>query len=138
MNKFFRITDIKDIINCFRQQPEHKYHYLGYPYNFFEPKTIPYLLVYSFIKEVDRYAKPKWCPRWFLNLLHFYGNDNSIVRVRFLTLAKLHSKLTKGYAIHDIKEKWGELRIYGSFNDILDAKLDAICKLIDNKFLKPY
>lgn len=138
MSKIFKKSDFVDIVHCFSGKTENKYRYLGYVYNLFKKGTIPYLLIEDYIKYVDKSAKPKWCPRWFLNLLQLYGNDNSIVRVRFWWLYKLHNYLTKGYRFHDIKEKYGTLRIYGSFNENMYRRLDEICKIIDNNYLKEY
>ena len=76
---------------------------------------------------MDYKAKPWWCPRFVLRLLHLFGNDNSIVRVRNRRLSELKRKLTKGYTITDYKTKWAwyDLRIsvYGTsqMNDLADA-----------------
>jgi hypothetical protein len=55
---------------------------------------------------MDHKAKPGWCPRWFLRLLHRVGNRNSSVRVYNRTLSNLLRHLTKGYFIWDYKTKW--------------------------------
>jgi hypothetical protein len=55
---------------------------------------------------MDYRAKPKWCPRWFLRLLHLVGSDNSIVRVKNMKLHNLHRRLTKGIMMYDYKTKW--------------------------------
>lgn len=62
--------------------------------------------LYPLVLALDYEAKPKWCPRFFLRFLHVYGNDRSIVRVKNLTLHKLHNKLTKGIMFVDWKTKW--------------------------------
>jgi hypothetical protein len=68
---------------------------------------------------MDRKAKPKWCPRWFLRFLHLFGSDNSIVRVRNFPLHNLSKRLTKGIMIWDFKTKWEyyDLRISVSGDD---------------------
>lgn len=103
---------------------ELKYKYLGYVYNPFKMAKdyegkIAESLVWDFVELVDEKAKRWWTPRWFLRLLHLYGNDNSIIRMRNYKLHKLHSWLTKGYFIRDMKLKWSDsdLRIYGSFDN---------------------
>ena len=81
-----------------------KYHYLGsVPYNELGCifKAMEPLVIF-----MDYKAKPKWCPRWFLRLLHLFGDDNSIVRVRNRRLSDLKRKLTKGLMIWDYKTKW--------------------------------
>ena len=55
---------------------------------------------------MDYRAKPKWCPRWFLRLLHLVGSDNSVVRVKNMKLHNLHRRLTKGIMMYDYKTKW--------------------------------
>ena len=42
------------------------------------------------ILTMDYEAKPKWCPRWFLRLLHEYSNSN------------LKDKLTKGIRYNNV------------------------------------
>jgi hypothetical protein len=55
---------------------------------------------------LDYKAKPKYCPRWVLRLLHVFGKDKSIVRVRNWRLYNLFLKLTKGFSMMDYKTKW--------------------------------
>ena len=79
-----------------------KYGYLGSvpDYNNYDKAMVPLVLA------MDYEAKPWWCPRWFLRFLQVFGNDNSIVRVRNMTLHNLHRKLTKGITFVDYKTKW--------------------------------
>ena len=78
------------------------------------------------VLTMDYYAKPKWCPRWFLRFLQRYGNDNSVVRVRNRTLHNLHKKITNGIFITDIKTKWSldDIRIYGYFTNEIQSTID--------------
>jgi hypothetical protein len=96
---------ILDIINVFFPKTFHaKYSYLGsVPWN---EKDELFKVLEPLVIFMDYKARPKWCPRWFLRLLHLFGNDNSIVRVRNFTLHNLHRKLTKGFMIYDYKTKW--------------------------------
>jgi len=81
-----------------------KYKYLGsVPWN--EDAEV-FRAMEALVLYMDSKAKPWWCPRWVLRFLHLFGNDNSIVRVRNVTLANLSKKLTKGYMIVDYKTKW--------------------------------
>lgn len=83
-----------------------KYRYLGRP-----PINVEgdlFKALYPLVLAMDYAAKPKWCPRWFLRLLHLFGNDNSIVRVRNRKLHDLHRKLTKGIMLVDWKTKWSD------------------------------
>lgn len=76
---------------------------------------------------MDSKAKPWWCPRFVLRLLHLFGDDNSIVRVRNRFLSNLKRKITNGYMLMDFKTKWHwyDLRIsvYGTkqMQDLADA-----------------
>ena len=80
-----------------------KYHYLG---------AVPYgdgaifKVMEPLVIFMDHKAKPKWCPRFILRLLHLFGDDNSIVRVRNRHLSNLKRKITKGLMIWDYKTKW--------------------------------
>lgn len=69
------------------------------------------------VLAMDAMAKPWWTPRWFLRLLHLFGSDNSVVRVRNMRLHHLQRRLTKGIFFVDHKTKWEwydlRLSIYG-------------------------
>lgn len=131
---FYPIT-LKRILECFYLS--NKYHYLGITWNMFNEGTEPYEYLVDFIKFVDSQAKPKWCPRWFLNLLHLIGNDNSIVKMRSLKIHNLRNKLCKGIIVTDIKEKWGTLRVYGYFTPEIYAELIKLEEKV-NPFLEAY
>jgi len=77
---------------------------------------------------MDYKAKPFWCPRWFIRLLHLFGSDNSIVRVRNRKLHNLENKITKGYTIWDYKTKWSDhdLRISVAGTNQMHFLADAI------------
>lgn len=135
----FPVVTWQEVFNCFSSKREHKYHYLGITWNIFSKKNafLLYNLLEEFIREVDALVKPKYIPRWFLNLLHLYGNDNSIVRCRNQKISQLHRNLTGGVMIHDIKEKYGTLRVYGSFTIEIEQKVKALCARI-NPHLEAY
>ena len=82
----------------------------------------------SLVIYMDYKAKPKWCPRWFIRLLHLFGSDNSIVRVRNRKLHNLKNKITKGYMIWDYKTKWSDydLRISVGGTNEMQFLADAI------------
>ena len=103
-----------------------KYGYLGsIPYH---PESDCFKAMYPLIILMDHYAKPKWCPRWFLRFLHLFGNDNSIVRVRNFTLNRLFSRLTNGISMWDYKTKWSDydLRISVTGNQMIQDLADDI------------
>ena len=103
-----------------------KYKYLGsVPYR--ELGTI-FKAMYPLVLAMDYEAKPKGCPRWFLRFLHLFGSDNSIIRVRNLTLHNLKVKLTKGIMMNDYKTKWADydLRISISAPEHLHNLANAI------------
>lgn len=90
------------------------YRYLGsVPYEFENCNNDIFNVLKPLVIYLDYLARPSWCPRWFLRLLHLFGNDNSIVRVRSFRLHNLFNKITKGYLIWDYKTKWSnyDLRI---------------------------
>jgi hypothetical protein len=102
--RFIKET-FQDILNVFFPRSfGEKYKYLGYmPYvedgDVFEA-LLPLILT------MDYYAKRWWTPRWFLRLLHLFGNDNSVVRVRNWPLHNLSRWLTSGILLVDYKLKW--------------------------------
>jgi hypothetical protein len=103
-----------------------KYKYLGsVPYR--ELGTV-FKAIYPLVLAMDYEAKPKGCPRWFLRFLHLFGSDNSIIRVRNLTLHNLKVKLTKGIMMNDYKTKWADydLRISISAPEHLHNLANAI------------
>jgi len=103
-----------------------KYKYLGsVPYRELGPI---FKAMYPLVLAMDYEAKPKGCPRWFLRFLHLFGSDNSIIRVRNLTLHNLKVKLTKGIMMNDYKTKWADydLRISISAPEHLQNLADAI------------
>ena len=87
---------------------------------------------------MDSKAKPWWCPRFVLRLLHLFGSDNSIVRVRNWKLHNLERRLTKGIAITDTKWKYDSFRIYGNFTKELDQLAADTCSKIENEYEKIY
>jgi hypothetical protein len=103
-----------------------KYHYLGSIPHRENGKLFKAIL--PIILTMDYEAKPKWCPRWFLRLLHLFGNDNSIIRVRNRTLHNLQVKLTKGIMLMDWKTKWNDydLRISAYAPEHINELTNAI------------
>lgn len=83
-----------------------RYRYLGYIYMNEESSYKKYLQ--PLVLTMDYYARPRWCPRWFLRFLYLFGRDNSLVRVRNRTLSNLHGRLTKGILMWDWKTKWSD------------------------------
>lgn len=108
--------------------PWNKYSYLGYICNPYFIYTDRYNRIEEFIEFVDKIAKPKFCPRFVLRLLHLYGNDNSVARLRNRSLSELRSKLVGGIMITDIKTKWDDydIRIYGYFPYEIDEEIERI------------
>jgi len=83
---------------------------------------------------MDSKAKPWWCPRFILRLLHLFGDDNSIVRVRNRFLSNLKQKITKGYTLVDYKTKWEwydlRLSVYGT------KQMNWLADAIEDKFYR--
>jgi hypothetical protein len=107
------LDDLREVF--FPKDFNEKYGYLGYIY-ISESNEVGEVIK-PLILAMDKKAKPKWCPRWFLRLLDLFGNDKSIVRVRNFRLSNLFRKLTKGYRFIDWKTKWDwydlRISIYG-------------------------
>lgn len=129
------VDDIRAIF--YTRNDQEKYRYLGITWNIFREGSQEHYSLKDFIKKVDKVAKPWWCPRWFLRLLHLAGNDNSIVRVRNWKAHRLQNKLTGGIMIQDIKTKYGTLRVYGSFPEEIMDELTKLENFINPK-LEPY
>lgn len=129
------VDDIRAIF--FPKDDQEKYKYLGVTWNIFREGSDNYKEINKFIKICDKYAKPDYYPRWFLRLLHLFGNDNSIVRVRNWRIHKLHNRLTGGIMIQDIKTKYDTLRIYGSFPEDILVYITKVENKV-NPTLTPY
>lgn len=130
-----RPVSLRDVIDCFSYKNRRRY--IGIDWNIFKGGTGGYALIDEFLDFVASKAKRWWTPYWFLNLLHLFGNDNSIVRYRNAKISALHHRLTNGIMIRDIKEKWGTLRIYGSFTNEISFALGKLEHLI-NPMLEAY
>lgn len=107
---------------------KNKYRYLGYTCIPYSKGSEEYKVILDFLKFVDKNIRPTYIPRFVLRLLHLFGNDNSIVRVRNRFLHKLHNKILKGVFITDIKTKWYDydIRIYGYFPDFIQDEIDKV------------
>lgn len=109
-----------------------KYKYLGsVPYN--EEGDV-FKVIKPIVLLMDLKAKPWWCPRWFLRFLHLFGSDNSIVRVRNITLSNLKYKITKGFMIWDYKTKWQYYDLRISISG--DNELNYITRAIESQFYR--
>jgi hypothetical protein len=105
--------------------PENPFSYLGaVPWN---KEGDIYKKTLALVLLMDYKARPFWCPRWFLRLTNWLGNDNSIVRVKYRWIHNLHNKITHGVRFVDYKTKWHDydlrLSIYadGDCNWLEDA-----------------
>lgn len=107
---------------------EHKYHYLGIAYNHYDKGSIEHAIIKDFIEYVDSIARPKYFPKFILRLLHLYGSDNSIARVRNYFLHELKQRILNHITIMDIKTKWDEydIRIYGHFPDVIYKRIEEV------------
>jgi hypothetical protein len=107
-----------------------KYTYLGsVPYQEVGPifEAMEPLVIF-----MDYKSKPWWCPRWFLRLLHLFGDDNSIVRVRNRTLSNLKHKITGYIMLMDYKTKWQwyDLRI----SVVGDRQVQNLANAIESRY----
>jgi len=127
-----RIT-IGDVLECFFPIVGREYSYLGYStydYPFILPGE---RLLRDFFKEVDRVARPWWCPRFVLRLLNLLGNDRSFVRIRNHFLAGVFYRMTKGIRVTDTKWKYDTFRIYGNFTEDLQTLANKTCREIEKE-----
>lgn len=132
-----RDIHLKDVYDCFRWS--RRRNYIGVNWNLFESGTEGYELIEEFLDFVASKAKRWWTPYWFLNLLHLFGEDNSIVRCRSAKLSNLIRKLRNGILITDIKEKYGTLRIYGyGFDPEIDMVVTKLEAKISPMLLEAY
>jgi len=76
---------IGDLMECFFHKAGGEFGYLGYTYYYVKRDgsvTKGEELLKEFFIEVDKAARPWWCPKFVLRLLNLFGNDRSMVRVR--------------------------------------------------------
>lgn len=97
-----------------------KYRYLGYTWMSVPEHWKPVVL--EVFKEMDKY-RPKLMPRFLLCFLHYLATGGSVVRVKYWWAYNLMKK-TYPYTITQIKDKYGTLRIYGSFNEHIQKVID--------------
>ena len=127
---------VGDLIECFIPKPGSELSYLGYAYYSVRPDGAlakQEEILKEFFIEVDRVARPRWCPKFFLRLLDLFGNDGSIVRVRNFKLHNLFNKITGGVRITDTKWKWDSFRIYGNFTEELRELAKETCTRIEEE-----
>lgn len=129
--------EFRDFINCFSLKRDHRYKYIGIYWNIFSEGSENHKLLEEFIKYMAKQVRPKLCPWFIMNLLHLFGNDNSICRVRNFKVYNLKMKLAKGIMITDIKTKYGTLRIYGYFTKEINDKIKELTDKI-NPTLEEY
>ncbi len=123
----FRPIEFKDVWACFFPKDEHEYYrYLGYVSFLYKKGTEEYNLIKQLVEFIEKEARPYWCPRFIIRLLHLFGNDNSIVRCRSQRLSRWHRILLGGIFITDMKTKWDyyDIRVYGSLTRKIQNKID--------------
>ena len=94
-----------------------KYQYLGYTY----PGVSKHWksIVEEMLIKIDKQVRPWYIPRFILNLIHYWATGNSVVRVERWFWYNLFHKIIP-VTIMDIKDKYAELRVYGSFTKEVD------------------
>jgi len=129
-----------------------KFRYLGYTYLCVPEPWQP--IVYELLVNIDKVVKPKYVPRFLLNLLHFFAYGwtakkgpkwlpnfirycigwfrpyGQVVGIRHRGAYKLHSKLIN-CVITDIKTKYASLRIYGYFPWYVQSMVEGASDLCD-------
>lgn len=89
-----------------------KYQYLGYHYPGVSKHWYPTIL--EMFEKIDKQVRPWYIPRFVLNILHYWATKNSVVSVDSWFWFKIFHKIIP-VTIYDIKDKYAELRVYGSF-----------------------
>jgi hypothetical protein len=92
-----------------------KYIYLGN----IEPSIPKYWenIVYNMIKDIDKLSRPWFIPRFFLDFLKYKAMGNSIYTIKNKFWYNVFININRGACIHVIKQKYGELCVYGDFSD---------------------
>jgi hypothetical protein len=134
---FHRLTPITFYQTIFPTS-YYRWEYLGYTFNIFDEGTEGAKIIDDFFKFVDSKARPWWCPKTILRILHLIGNDSSIARVRWWWAHNLHRTIMKGILITDVKTKFSELRIYGYFSDEIEEEVRRLEDLVHPLIKKQY
>jgi hypothetical protein len=119
----------KDIRIKFTKKYKHiGYSYLSIPDGWLD-ETIKALI------KIEKIMWPTYLPMFMKRMIHELATGNSVVRVKYKWAHDLRNIFTDGIMIHDIKEKFGGIRIYGGFNDEiykiieeLEERLDKTCQ----------
>jgi hypothetical protein len=84
-----------------------KYQHLGYTqlgvFDSWKP------VIKETIIKLEKYIWPRWLPLFVKRWIHYWATENSVVRVKNRFWYNIENKLTKGFSIFDIKDKWGGL-----------------------------
>lgn len=93
----------------------HKYFYLGY----ISPSVPkPWIsIVEEMIEKIDKKARSKYMPRFILNWITYLAVGNSIHYIKNKFWYWVLLKINWGITIYNIKDKYGKLKVYGSFSD---------------------
>ena len=107
-----------------------KYRHIGYSYPGVPKAWVP--IVEEAIVKIEKEMWPSWIPMFLKRKIHFWATGNSVVRIESQFWYKVRTKLTKGQIIHDIKDKYASLRIYGNFNDAIEKIISEAEKKCEN------
>lgn len=117
---------------------EKKYKHVGYAYAAVPKGWVP--IVEKTIVEIEKLMWPRWMPKFLKRLIHYLATGNSCVRIKYRWAYNLRRKLTQGCIIHDIKEKYASLRIYGSLTsemnnliEIAERECNITCQQCSSK-----
>lgn len=114
-----------------------KYSYIGYHYPSVSTYWLP--VIEEMFKRIDKQVRPWFIPRFILNIINYWATENSVVRVESWFWYNIFTKIIP-VKIYDIKDKYAELRVYGSFTkeveDIADwavNECEKICEKCGSK-----
>jgi hypothetical protein len=106
-----------------------KYRHIGYSSTGVPFGWVP--LVERAIVDIERAMWPKYMPLFLKRWIHYLATGNSVVRVKYRWAYKLRTWLTRGQIIHDIKDKYAGLRIYGSTGEEIYAVIEKVTEECD-------
>lgn len=98
-----------------KKEVSEKYRHIGYSF-----MTVPKGwegVVEKTIIKIERAMWPSWIPMFIKRKIHYLATGNSVVRIRSPFWYNIRKRLTGGQIITDIKDKYAQLRIYGSFGE---------------------
>jgi len=100
-----------------------KYRHIGNSFPSVPKGWVP--IVERTIELIESEMWVKWLPKFIKRYIHEKATGNSVYYIRSPFWNKIRNKLTKGMIVHDIKDKYATLSIYGYFNDRIETIIES-------------